>query len=59
MEALATVDWLLATEKSAPTLCAIRKALDEWPDGAGQRKQKIFSDKLLQAALHRLSCSEA
>ena len=59
MEALATVDWLLATGKSAPTLSAIRKSLDEWPDGAGQRKQQIFSDKLLQAALHRLSCSEA
>ncbi len=59
MEALATVDWLLATGKCSPTLSEIRKSLDEWPDGAGQRKQRIFSDKLLQAALNRLSRSEA
>ncbi|MBL8812375.1 MAG: macro domain-containing protein [Planctomycetaceae bacterium] len=58
MEALATVDWLLATGKSAPTLSGIRQALDEWPDGAGERKQKIFSDQLLQAVLHRLTFDE-
>jgi O-acetyl-ADP-ribose deacetylase (regulator of RNase III) len=54
MEALATVDWLLTHEKAEPKITGIRTALNRWPtDGAAERKQRLFSDKLLQAALER------
>ena len=56
MEALATVDWLIAREGAEPTLAGIRQGLDRWPGGeaAATRKQRLFSDKLLQASLGRL-----
>lgn len=54
MEALATVDWLLTRGGTKPTLPAVREALNRWPEGAGERKQRLFSDKLLQAAIDRL-----
>ena len=56
MEALATVDWLMVREKAEPTVAGIRKALNGWPAGpsAAQRKQVLFTDKLLQAAIDRL-----
>ena len=56
MEALATVDWLLVKENAEPTLAGIRQALGQWGGGAeaAQRKQALFSDKLLQACLSRL-----
>jgi O-acetyl-ADP-ribose deacetylase (regulator of RNase III) len=56
MEALATVDWLIVKEKAEPTLAGIRQGLDRWPAGAAaaERKQRVFSDKLLQASLDRL-----
>jgi hypothetical protein len=54
MEALATVDWLITRERAEPTVGGIRTALNHWPtDGAAERKQRLFSDKLLQAALER------
>jgi hypothetical protein len=54
MEALATVDWLLTHERAAPTVDGIRDALNRWPtEGAAERKQRLFSDKLLQAAVER------
>lgn len=58
MEALATVDWLIARERAEPTLAGIRLALDRWPGGteAAVRKRRVFSDKLLQASLARLRC---
>lgn len=57
MEVLATVDWLIAREGTKPELSSIREALRRWPggDGAGERKQKLFTDKLLQATLARLN----
>ena len=57
MEALATVDWLVACEGTKADVPSIREALNRWPggEGAGVRKQKLFTDKLLQAALSRLS----
>ena len=56
MEALATVGWLLDQEEAEPTVAGIRRALDRWPTpGAAERKQRLFSDKLLQAALDRLA----
>ncbi len=57
MEALATVDWLLTREQAEPTVAGIRKALNRWPGGeaAAARKQQLFTDKLLHAAVERLT----
>ena len=56
MEALATVDWLITREKAQPTLPAIREGIRNWPAGPdhAQRKQRLFSDRLLEVALDRL-----
>ena len=56
LEALATVDWLLVREATPPTLEAIREGLKNWPGGtsSGIRKQRIFSDKLINLSLERL-----
>ncbi len=54
MEALATVDWLLTRMKAEPTLSSIRAGLERWPEGAGERKNRLFGDKLLQACIDRL-----
>jgi O-acetyl-ADP-ribose deacetylase (regulator of RNase III) len=56
MEILATVDWLLARQQAEPTVAGIRRALDQWPAGteAARRKQKLFTDRLIVAALGRL-----
>jgi O-acetyl-ADP-ribose deacetylase (regulator of RNase III) len=56
MEALATVDWLLQREHAEPTLSGIRQALRQWPGGAesAARKERLFTDKLLQASIDRL-----
>lgn len=56
MELLATVDWLL--QKGAePTIASIRERLADWPGGraAGQRKRKLFDDRLLTLAIERLT----
>jgi O-acetyl-ADP-ribose deacetylase (regulator of RNase III) len=63
MEALTTVDWLLERQHAEPTLIGIRQALNQWPGGEGAaiRKQRLFSDKLLDASIERLkkfSCDE-
>jgi O-acetyl-ADP-ribose deacetylase (regulator of RNase III) len=53
METLATVDWLL-------TVPAIRAALDRWPTpGAAERKQRLFTDGLIAAAIERLRVTGA
>lgn len=56
MEALATVGWLMQRCNAEPTVPAIRRALGNWPAGpdAATRKSRLFSDKLLQAAIDRL-----
>jgi O-acetyl-ADP-ribose deacetylase (regulator of RNase III) len=56
MEALATVDWLLTREQAEASVAGIRKALQAWRGGpaAAERKQKLFSDRLLQASISRL-----
>jgi O-acetyl-ADP-ribose deacetylase (regulator of RNase III) len=58
MEALATVDWLIAKEGIEPTLSGVRCGLQRWHGGeaAAARKQRVFSDRLLQASLDRLQC---
>lgn len=57
MEALATVDWLLFREHVDATLPAIREALNQWAggNGAAERKQRVFSDRLIEVALGRLT----
>lgn len=56
MEVLATVGWLLDNEGAEPTVSAIRDALRAWAGGqsAAQRKQAVFTDRLIEAALIRL-----
>ena len=56
MEALATVDWLIVREGAEATLAGIRSGIDAWPAGPApaQRKQGLFSDRLLELALARL-----
>jgi len=55
MELLATVDWLLLNG-TEPTTPSIRQALVRWPGGsaAGQRKRKLFDDRLVGLAIERL-----
>jgi O-acetyl-ADP-ribose deacetylase (regulator of RNase III) len=57
MELLATVDWLVANNKSEATVAAVKKALPNWPGGraAARRKIKQFDDRLLGLAVDRLS----
>jgi len=57
MELLATVDWLIHREKCDPISEGIRKCLAAWPGGnqAGERKQRLFDDRLIEAALERLA----
>ena len=56
MEALATVDWLIYREGAPPTLDGIRNGIRNWPAGPthARRKEKLFTDRLLQLALDRL-----
>jgi O-acetyl-ADP-ribose deacetylase (regulator of RNase III) len=56
MELLATVDWLVARHGTAPEIPALRQGLSEWPakGDAGQRKLRLFNDRLLGLALARL-----
>jgi len=56
MEALATVDWLIAREGVEPTLTGVRDGIRHWPAGEAhaQRKERLFSDRLLELALERL-----
>lgn len=59
LEVLSTVDWLLAREECTPNLAAVKAALKEWPGGkdAGERKLRIFNDKLIELALSRLNAA--
>ncbi len=56
MELLATVDWLLEHEHLPPSVDAIRRGLREWRGGAGagERKLKLFDDRLITLAIDRL-----
>jgi O-acetyl-ADP-ribose deacetylase (regulator of RNase III) len=57
MELLATVDWLIRKERSAPSIAGIKEVLRSWPGGkaAASRKLKLFDDRLIELALNRLS----
>ena len=53
MELLATVDWLLQREGTAPNVAAVRQGLRQWGNGS-DRKLRIFDDRLIGLALERL-----
>jgi O-acetyl-ADP-ribose deacetylase (regulator of RNase III) len=57
MELLSTVDWLIEREHCGRSVSAIRDGLSRWPAGPGaaERKQKLFSDRLIGLALSRLA----
>jgi O-acetyl-ADP-ribose deacetylase (regulator of RNase III) len=57
MELLATVDWLLHQGLAKPSLRSVMEALREWPggEGAGERKLRLFDDRLIALALERLA----
>jgi len=56
LEALATVDWLIAREHTEASLEGIRAGIRNWPAGPShaQRKERLFSARLLQLSLERL-----
>jgi len=57
MELLATVGWLLDNEACEPTAASIRDGLSRWPGGAdaGERKQRLFDDHMINLAIERLA----
>jgi hypothetical protein len=57
MERPATVDWLLYRNPAKPDPDHIRTALRTWPggDGSGERKLRLFDDRLIAVALERLA----
>jgi O-acetyl-ADP-ribose deacetylase (regulator of RNase III) len=59
LEALATVDWLISRENAEPTLAGIRRGIRHWPAGPthAQRKENLFTDRLLHLAIERLEQS--
>lgn len=56
LELLSTVDWLVNVDKVDATVPAVRAAIRSWPGGEGsaQRKDRLFSDKLIRLALEKL-----
>jgi O-acetyl-ADP-ribose deacetylase (regulator of RNase III) len=57
MELLGTLDWLISREGRRPDLEDIKAGLAAWPGGsqAGERKLRIFDDRLIGLALERLA----
>ncbi|HEV7670654.1 MAG TPA: macro domain-containing protein [Thermoanaerobaculia bacterium] len=61
MELLSTIDWLLSREGRRAELDDIKAGLASWSGGrdAGERKLRIFDDRLIRLALERLSAAAA
>jgi len=57
MELLGTIDWLISRVGRRLDLEDIKAGLAAWPGGAGERKLKIFDDRLIGLALERLAAS--
>jgi O-acetyl-ADP-ribose deacetylase (regulator of RNase III) len=57
LELLATVDWLLQREGRRPDIADLKAGLRAWTGGtgAGERKLRIFDDRMLQLAIDRLN----
>lgn len=60
MELLATVDWVVRREGKAATIDAVNAGIAHWPgpDGAAQRKQRIFEPRMVELALSRLTSND-
>lgn len=56
MELLSTVDWLTTRANCEFTVDEIREGLSKWPAGqlAAERKQRLFDDRMIELALHKL-----
>ena len=56
LEALATIDWLIAEDGVTPSLPMIRDGLENWKGGgsSGARKQALFDDRLINLCIKRL-----
>ncbi len=61
MEVLATVGWLIDEDASNASVTGVRSALNHWKGGAAavERKQRLFSDRMIGAAIERLTSPEA
>lgn len=61
LELLATVHWLIHHHGVQARVPAIKEALRGWPGGsdAGERKLRIFDDRLIGLAVDRLSARQA
>jgi O-acetyl-ADP-ribose deacetylase (regulator of RNase III) len=59
MELLATVDWMMQHDDIDPTVEGVMQGLKGWAGGeaAGQRKLKIFDQRLVAIALEQLRAS--
>ena len=59
MELLATVDWMMQHDNIDPTVEGVMEGLEGWAGGeaAGQRKLKIFDQRLVAIALEQLQAS--
>ena len=59
MELLATVDWLITRQGTAPQMRVIKDQLKGWPGGksAGERKLRLFEDRIIEIALDALDKS--
>lgn len=59
MELLATVDWMMQHDNIDPTVEGVMEGLEGWAGGeaAGQRKLKIFDQRLVAIALEQLQTS--
>ena len=57
MELLATVDWLIHRAGYKATVLHLREGLSKWPTSraAARRKQKLFTDQMVEASVERLS----
>lgn len=60
MELLSTVDWVVNRNEVAPDAEAIRASLPQWAGGqeAGERKLRLFDDRLISLAIDALRNSE-
>lgn len=56
MELLASVDWMIQNDGIEPSIKGVMEGLKNWSGGhsAGQRKLKIFDERLAEIALKRL-----
>jgi O-acetyl-ADP-ribose deacetylase (regulator of RNase III) len=60
MEMLGTVDWIVSQRSEPVSVSDVRMALSKWPGGpaSANRKQRIFSDRLIELSLERIAESQ-